>query len=89
MKAAREWLVSGRVQGVAFRANTRRQALALGLTGFARNLPDGRVQVQAFGPETALDQLAQWLARGPMLARVERLESLPLAWREALGFDVL
>lgn len=72
------FLVSGRVQGVAFRAHARREAERLGVVGHARNLPDGRVEVQAFGTPAALDALADWLAHGPPLARVDGVQ------REAL-----
>lgn len=67
-------LVSGRVQGVWFRGSTREQALALGLTGHARNLSDGRVEVLACGDAAALAQLKEWLWQGPPLARVEQVE---------------
>jgi acylphosphatase len=75
MSAAR-FIVSGRVQGVFFRASARDQALALGLRGFARNLPDGRVEVLAAGDDVALDRLAAWLRQGPEMARVDDLERL-------------
>jgi acylphosphatase len=68
---AARFFVSGRVQGVAFRAHTRQQALALGLRGHARNLADGRVEVIAAGDAAAIDTLAAWLRHGPPLARVE------------------
>ncbi len=76
-------LVSGRVQGVAFRANARREALALGLTGWARNLPDGRVEVVACGTPAALDALTAWLSHGPALARVTGVERQ--AWDPVVG----
>ena len=76
--AGAHFLVSGRVQGVFFRASTREQALALGLRGHARNLDDGRVEVVAHGDAVALDTLARWLAHGPPAARVEAVERLPL-----------
>jgi len=82
MSAAR-FIVSGRVQGVFFRASTRDQALALGLRGFARNLPDGRVEVLAAGDDIALDRLAAWLRQGPATAQVEDLERLPALDTEA------
>ena len=66
--------VSGRVQGVGFRAFTRSKAKALGLKGFVRNLPDGRVEVYAEGSEEALRELLKYLEEGPFLAKVERLE---------------
>lgn len=73
MKTAARFLVSGRVQGVSFRACTRQQAQALGLDGIARNLDDGRVEVIVYGEPAAIDTLAQWLQHGPENARVERL----------------
>ena len=69
--AAARFFVSGRVQGVAFRAYTRAQANALDLRGYARNLPDGRVEVLAVGDAAAIERLAEWLQHGPPLARVD------------------
>ena len=69
--AAARFLVSGRVQGVFYRASTREQAQRLGLTGHARNLPDGRVEVIAHGAPEALDALERWLWQGPPAARVD------------------
>lgn len=74
MKCKRAW-ISGRVQGVAFRACTRAQAEALGLRGYARNLPDGSVEVLACGEEQALDALLRWLQIGPPAARVDSVRS--------------
>lgn len=71
--ACRRFLVSGKVQGVFFRASTVRTAERLGLRGLARNLPDGRVEVLAVGDPRALQELAVWLASGPPLARVDAL----------------
>jgi acylphosphatase len=73
MIAAR-FLVSGRVQGVAFRAHARRQALARGLRGHAINLADGRVEVVACGEPDEVDAFASWLAHGPPHAEVEGVE---------------
>ncbi|HET6804024.1 MAG TPA: acylphosphatase [Frateuria sp.] len=72
--AAARYLVSGRVQGVFYRASTRGQAQQLGLTGHARNLPDGRVEVVAHGEADALDALERWLWEGPPAAAVEGVE---------------
>ena len=69
--AAARFFISGRVQGVAFSAHARAQANALGLLGHARNLVDGRVEVLAVGDADAIERLAEWLQRGPPLARVE------------------
>jgi acylphosphatase len=68
------FLVTGRVQGVFFRASTKAQADRLGLSGYARNLPDGRVEVIAYGSEAAIDTLAAWLGEGPPQSKVERVE---------------
>ena len=73
MKAVR-CLVSGRVQGVWFRGNTQKVANRLGVTGHARNLEDGRVEVLACGEAEAVDQLVAWLHRGPALARVDGVD---------------
>ena len=90
MSAAR-FIVSGKVQGVWFRASARDQALELGLRGNARNLADGRVDVLAVGDEAAIDGFAAWLRQGPPLARVEELERLPAHEDEAPdeGFDIV
>jgi len=74
--------VSGRVQGVFYRSNTRRRALELGLTGWVRNLPDGRVEIVAEGEREKLERLIEWCGRGPPLARVEGLE---IAWERPTG----
>lgn len=68
--AAALFTVSGRVQGVFYRASTRERALALGLTGYARNLPDGAVEVLACGDVAAIAALERWLWEGPPAARV-------------------
>jgi acylphosphatase len=73
------FIVSGRVQGVFYRASARAQALALGVSGHAKNLPDGSVEVLASGSADALDALQRWLRQGPPAARVESVsrEDLP------------
>ena len=68
------YLVNGRVQGVFFRANTQRQARALGLTGWVRNRRDGRVEVLACGDEQQLLVFAKWLEIGPELSKVTNIE---------------
>lgn len=90
MTAGAKFLVEGRVQGVYFRASTREQARALGLRGYARNLPGGGVEVLAVGEAAAIDELAAWLRSGPPTARVEALERLEADPREAgSGFEIL
>ncbi|GAA5071816.1 hypothetical protein GCM10025759_11330 [Lysobacter panacisoli] len=66
-----------------FRASAREQALKLGLRGYAKNLPDGRVEVLAAGDDAALDALTAWLREGPPRARVDDLERLPARDDEA------
>lgn len=80
MMAAARFLVSGKVQGVFFRASTRERALDLGLSGRATNLPDGRVDVIAEGDAAALDA---WLHQGPPAARVESV--VREAWSGAVN----
>lgn len=63
--------VSGKVQGVFFRDETRRVARSLGLVGMVRNMPDGTVHAVAEGPEEALDKLLAFCRRGPSAAVVE------------------
>ena len=67
-------VVSGRVQGVFFRASTQREAQQLGVTGHALNLPDGSVEVLACGEAHAVDRLRDWLWEGPPAARVAKVE---------------
>ena len=71
---ARRCYVAGRVQGVFFRASTRSRAQALGVTGYARNLPDGRVEVLACGESGAVEALCGWLWQGPPAAHVIAVE---------------
>jgi acylphosphatase len=70
----RRCIVSGRVQGVFFRASTQSAALARGIRGYARNLPDGRVEVLACGDADAVTALCDWLRTGPPQARVSGVE---------------
>ena len=79
--------VAGRVQGVFFRASTREQAQALGLTGYARNLPDGRVEVFACGTPGAINQLKDWLRVGPPGARVSGVACEAAASEACTGFS--
>lgn len=66
----RRSFVSGRVQGVFYRATCVRKAGALGLTGFARNLADGRVEVLACGDEAAVEEFLAWLWEGSPASKV-------------------
>jgi len=66
--------VSGRVQGVAYRAFARDRALSLELTGWARNLADGRVEILAEGSPAGVAAFVEWCGRGPRWARVDTLD---------------
>ena len=66
--------IEGRVQGVWFRESTRREATGLGITGYAKNMADGTVQVLACGEPEVMDQLAEWLKQGPPMAQVTNVE---------------
>lgn len=81
MIARRCW-VSGRVQGVHYRASARQQALRLGLNGYARNLSDGRVEVLMVGPAAATQALLDWLWQGPPSAAVSHVEVIELSLEE-------
>ena len=70
---ARRCLVAGRVQGVFYRASTRARAELLGVTGHARNLPDGNVEVLACGEEAAVAALCDWLWRGSPASSVREV----------------
>jgi acylphosphatase len=67
--------VSGRVQGVFFRADAARMARENGLGGFIRNLPDGRVEAAFEGDPDAVDELVAWCQSGPKWAEVDGVES--------------
>jgi len=71
----RRFLVSGRVQGVFYRASTVTMARQLQLRGFVRNLSDGRVELVACGEESALIKLYEWLWQGPSRAEVDKVFS--------------
>ena len=75
-------VVSGRVQGVFFRAFVSRRAKELGLTGYARNIPGGAVEVQAEGERAKLEKLLSYLQAGPAAARVGKVET---SWLDYTG----
>ncbi len=75
-------LVSGQVQGVGYRYFTRKKAFELGLSGYAENLSDGRVEVVAEGEKADLEHLIHHLRQGPRGARVDQVD---VQWSEATG----
>ena len=83
----RRFLITGKVQGVYFRHSTRCEAERLGVGGIARNLPDGSVEVIAHGTPEAVQNLREWLHRGPSGARVAAVEEFELPSTGQLGED--
>jgi acylphosphatase len=81
-------LVRGRVQGVGYRYFAQRAAAGLGLTGYARNLDDGRVEVYAAGPEEKLSQLAGMLHRGPQWSDVRGVDEEETAVHDYGSFRI-
>lgn len=76
-RVCRRCLVSGRVQGVFYRATVARHARELGIDGYARNLPDGRVEVLACGSQAAVDEFMSVLWRGSSASKVTEVSSEP------------
>jgi acylphosphatase len=74
-RVRRRVVVSGKVQGVAFRASTEHEARARGLDGWVRNLADGRVEAVLEGPAAAVEAVLAWCRRGPRFARVSGVEA--------------
>lgn len=81
-------VVAGVVQGVGFRWSARAEAQRLGVVGFARNLPDATVEVEAEGPPAAVAAFVAWLKKGPPSARVSGIETSDVPARGSAGFDV-
>ena len=85
------FIVSGRVQGVFFRASTQDQAILLGLSGWVRNLTSGKVELLACGDMRKIEELETWLWQGPKFAKVTEVKSEPLtetATGTLRGFDI-
>jgi acylphosphatase len=84
----RHLTVEGRVQGVGYRANAAAEAQVLGLSGWVRNLPDGRVEVVVEGPAEAVEAFERWCRRGPRMAVVTRVVARTEAPTGEDGFRV-
>lgn len=87
-KTARRWFVRGRVQGVGYRYFAQHAATSLNLSGYVRNLDDGRVEVYASGPASALDELAGMLHRGPRFSEVRGVEEQEAEVHQYGGFHI-
>ena len=88
MECAR-FIVSGRVQGVFFRASAREQAQRLDISGHAKNLDDGTVEVIACGDAANLEELERWLQKGPAAAHVDRVSRFTDEGTPPQGFRTL
>lgn len=87
--SCRHFLIYGNVQGVGFRAATEQQAKKLQLSGWVRNLPDGRVEILAQGEEKALQALQNWAEQGPRFASVHNVMAQPVAVKaDITGFEI-
>ena len=85
---AKRWFVRGRVQGVGYRYFAQRAAVELGLTGYTRNLDDGRVEVYAVGPVAKLSEFAGTLYRGPRWGEVHGVEEQEAAVQQHGTFRI-
>lgn len=88
MITARRLLISGRVQGVGFRLFAEDQARAENLSGYARNLPDGRVEAVAEGEEESVLRFERAMHRGPRSAWVERVDAETIPPERRTGFSI-
>ncbi len=80
--------VSGKVQGVFFRASTRDKARSLGLNGMVKNMPDGSVYIEASGDEKILKEFVAWCHDGPSQAIVDKVEATEIASEGYTSFEV-
>ena len=87
-RASLHLLITGRVQGVFYRASTQEEALRLRVAGWVKNLPDGRVEAYAVGSQAALTGLLAWCQVGPAQAVVERVESSWGPPTDEQGFEI-
>lgn len=87
-RTAKRWIVKGDVQGVGFRFFVQHKATALGLTGWAKNLENGTVEVYAVGSPTYLSDLAESLKEGPQQARVESVDEQDQTPEHLSGFCI-
>ena len=85
---ARRYLVRGRVQGVGYRYFVERVAQELGLTGYAKNLEDGRVEVHVMGPAELVSELSGHLWKGPRWADVRGVDEQEAPVMKCLGFHI-
>jgi acylphosphatase len=82
-------IVSGKVQGVFYRASTEKEAKKTGLTGFVRNEANGNVYIEAQGTQEQLDEFVKWCKRGPERARVDEIITVDIPLVEETGFRII
>ncbi|HYG04611.1 MAG TPA: acylphosphatase [Chryseosolibacter sp.] len=80
--------IKGKVQGVFFRASTKEQADALGITGFVRNEEDGSVYIEAAGSDDAIEAFLRWCRQGPPRARVDHCEVNEVSFKDFSSFEI-
>ncbi len=81
--------ISGRVQGVFYRAYTKDQAEKLGVKGWVRNLPDGRVEAVFEGPDDVVDEMVKWCWKGSPMSKVEDVEVIEEPYKgEFSSFEI-
>ena len=89
LQRCEKFTVFGMVQGVGFRYHTSHQGLKLGLTGYAKNLMSGEVEVVVCGSEDKIKEMAEWLEEGPQTATVDSVVSEPMSYKPFKGFKIL
>lgn len=80
--------VSGKVQGVYFRASSQQMAIEFSLSGYAHNLADGDVEVLVCGEEENVDKMLEWLTHGPPQASVAKVQTKKIPWQEHNHFSI-
>jgi acylphosphatase len=80
--------VSGKVQGVYFRVSSQQKAIDYGLSGYAKNLADGDVELMLCGEEESVGKMLEWLQHGPKKAEVTQLQKKQVDWQEHSFFSI-
>ncbi len=88
MNICKQYIISGRVQGVCYRISTQQQAVKLNLTGYVKNLADGRVKAEFCGTAENIEAMHQWLWLGPVMAKVEDIQVCALPVTDYSRFEV-
>ncbi|MFP4116512.1 MAG: acylphosphatase [Candidatus Aenigmatarchaeota archaeon] len=88
MATRKHLFISGKVQGVTFRASTRRKARDLGVNGWVKNLPDGKVEAVFEGSEKNVRKIVDWCYSGPDPARVDEVEQKEEQSKGIEGFEI-